>query len=118
VTLMNGSKKLLASIVTLGILAVAIAPVGRTEPTPGDAAGCATATPEQAKWLADQFYRQAQYQRAGDCYRAAGDLADANEAFVKAVPASSDATAKDIKRQGQIAKTLFAGVQHAFRSNH
>ena len=115
---MNASKRLLASIVTMGILAVAIAPVGRTEPTPGDASGCAAATPQQAKWLAHQLSLQGQYQRAGACYQAAGDLADANEAFVKAVPANSDATAKDLRRQGQIAKTLFSGVQQAFRSNH
>lgn len=114
---MNAGKRLLASIVTLGILAVAIAPVGRTEPT-GDASGCAAATPQQAKWLAHQLSLQGQYQRAGACYQAAGDLADANEAFVKAVPANSDATAKDLQRQGQIAKTLFTGVQQAFRSNH
>ena len=113
---MNRSRRLLASIVTLGALSMAIAPVGRTEPTP--ATGCAAATPEQAKWLADQLYRQGQYQRAGDCYQAAGDPADANEAFVKAAQAKSDATAKDVQRQGQVAKTLFTGVQQAFRSNH
>lgn len=115
---MNGSKRSLASIVTLGILAVAIAPVVRSEPTPGDAPRCAVATPEQAKWLADQLYRQGQYQRAGDCYQAAGDLTDANEAFVRAVPANGDATMKDVKRQGQIAKTLFTSLQQAFRPNH
>jgi hypothetical protein len=115
---MSGSKRFLASIVTLGILAVAIAPVGRTEPTLGDASGCAAATPEQAKWLAHQLSLQGQYQRAGDCYQAAGDLADANVAFVRAVHANGDATAKDLQRQGQIAKTLFTGVQQAFRSNH
>ena len=115
---MNASKRLLASIVTLGILAVAIAPVGRTEPTLGDASGCAAATPQQAKWLAHQLSLQGQYQRAGACYQAAGDLADANEAFVRAVQAKSDATAKDLQRQGQTAKTLFTGVGQAFRSNH
>jgi hypothetical protein len=115
---MKRSNGWLASMVTLGILAVTIAPVGRTDPTPGDAAGCAAVTPPQAKWLADQLYRQGQYQRSGDCYQAAGDLAAANEAFVKAVPVNSNATAKDVKRQSQIAKTLFTGVQQAFRSNH
>src|SRR5579863_6655713 len=110
---MNRSNRWLASVVTLGILAVAIAPVGRAEPMPGDASSCAAVTPEQAKWLADQLYRQGQYQRAGDCYQAAGDLADANEAFVKAVQGNGDATAKDVKRQSQIAKTLFTSVQQA-----
>jgi hypothetical protein len=115
---MSGSRRLLASILTVGILAVAIAPVGRTDPTAGGTPGCAAATPEQAKSLADQLYRRGQYQRAGECYQAAGDLSDANEAFVKAVPANSDATAKDLQRQSQSAKTLFTSVQQAFRSNH
>jgi hypothetical protein len=117
-TPMNGSRRFLASIVTLGILAVAIAPVGRADPASAGTPGCVTATTEQAKSLADQLYRQGQYQRAGECYQVAGDLADANEAFVKAVPANSDATAKDLQRQAQTAKTLFTGVQQAFRSNH
>jgi hypothetical protein len=116
---MSGSKRLLASIVTLGVLASTIAPVGRAEQlTPENARGCVAGTPEQAKWLADRLYRQAQYERAGDCYQAAGDLADANEAFIKAVEANSDAIAKDLKHQSQIAKTLFTGMQRAFQSNH
>ena len=115
---MSRRKRLLASMMILGVLAVAIAVVGRAEPPHENARGCVAATPEQAKWLADQLYRQAHYERAGDCYQAAGDLADANEAFVKAVEANSDAMAKDSKHQGQIAKTLFTGVQRAFQSNH
>ena len=115
---MNRSQRLLARIVILGSLAVAIAPVGRTDPTLGATPSCAAATPEQAKSLADQLYRQGQYQRAGECYQASGDLAEANEAFIKAVPANGDATAKDLQRQAQTAKTLFTGVGQAFRSNH
>jgi hypothetical protein len=115
---MNGSKRLWASMVTLGILAVAIAPIGRADPALASAPGCAAATAEQAKSLADELYRQGQYQRAGECYQAAGDLADANEAFVKAIRPNSDAAAKDLQRQGQTAKTLFTSVQAAFRSNH
>ena len=115
---MNRSRRSLASIVTLGLLFTAIAPVGRADPAPAGTPSCAAATAEQAKLLADRLYRQGQYQRAGECYQAAGDLADANEAFVKAVPANSDATAKDVQHQAQIAKTLFTGVQQAFRSNH
>ena len=115
---MNGSKRLLASLVTVGILTVAVAPVGRTEPTPADTPGCTAATAQQAKWLADELYRQGRYQRAGECYQAAGDPADANEAFVKALQSKSDVTAKDLQRQGQVAKTLFTSVQQAFRSSH
>jgi hypothetical protein len=108
---MYGSRRLMASIVSLGILAAA-------DPAAGSAPGCAAATAEQAKLLADELYRRGDYQRAGECYRAAGDLVDANEAFVKAVRPNSDATAKDLEHQGQIAKALFTGVQQAFRANH
>jgi tetratricopeptide (TPR) repeat protein len=109
--------QLLANIVAVGLFALAAASASRAEPAAGDGSNCAAATPEQAKWLADELYRQGQYQRAGDCYQAAGDLPDANEAFVKAIKAKSDTAGKDIHRQGEIAKTLFTGVGQAFRSH-
>ncbi|HEY8054127.1 MAG TPA: hypothetical protein VIE42_15160 [Steroidobacteraceae bacterium] len=112
------SKRTLASLLAVGILAVALASVGRAQAAPGAAPGCAAATQEQAKLLAGQFYRQGQYQRAGECYQAAGDLADANEAFVKAIPANSDAARRELHRQGQVAKTLFTNLQQHFRSSH
>lgn len=113
---MKGRKRVSASVVAIGIMAVAIASVGRSEAAPGDVPGCAAATPEQAKLMADQLYRQGEYQRAGDCYQAAGDLADANEAFVKAVPANSAAAKRELQRQGHAAKTVFTNLQQAFRS--
>jgi hypothetical protein len=109
---MDGSRRLLAGVVALGILSVLFAPVSQAEPA------CAAATREQAKSLADELYRQGLYQRAGECYQVAGDPADANEAFVKAVRPNSDVTAKDLEHQGQIAKALFTGVQQAFHTNH
>jgi tetratricopeptide (TPR) repeat protein len=114
---MQWNQRSLANIVALGFLTVAVASVGRAEPAPGNIPSCAAATPEQAKWLADELYRQGQYQRAGDCYQAAGDLSDANEAFVKAIRAKSETAAKDFHRQSDIAKTLFTGVGQAFRSH-
>jgi len=111
------NNTLLANIVALGVFAAAVAPVGRAEPAPESIPNCAAATPEQAKWLADELYRQGQYQRAGDCYQAAGDLSDANEAFVKAIRAKSDTAAKDFHRQSDIARALFTGVAQAFRSH-
>jgi hypothetical protein len=114
---MQRTHGLLANIVAVGFLAVTVASVGRAGPAAGDSASCAAATQEQAKWLADELYRQGQYQRAGDCYQAAGDLPDANEAFVKAIKAKSDTAGKELHRQSEIAKTLFTGVRQAFRSH-
>jgi hypothetical protein len=105
-------------MIAAGILAIAIASVGWADPSEAEELRCPAATPEQARWIADQLYRQGEYQRAGGCYQSAGDLADANEAFVKAVPAKSGAAAKDLKHQSQKAKALFTGLQQAFRANH
>jgi hypothetical protein len=114
----NKTGGLFFSVALFGILTAAIAPALQADPAPEAAPSCTTSTPEEAKSLADQLYRAGQYQRAGVCYQAAGDLADANESFTKAVPAASEATAKDLKHQAETAKTLFTGVQQAFRSNH
>jgi hypothetical protein len=114
----NANSKFVASVVTLGILSVIGIAVGKADPAEQPGPGCVAPTREQAKLLGDELYRQGSYQRAGECYQAAGDLADANEAFVKAVQPNSDVTAKDLAHQGQVAKTLFTGVQQAFRSNH
>jgi hypothetical protein len=115
---MGANRKLLASVVALGVLASVAAPAGRADPTTEPKSACAGTPADQAKPLADQFYREGRYQSAGECYQAAGDLADANEAFVKAARPNGDGTAKDFEQQGRIAKTLFSGVQQAFRSNH
>jgi hypothetical protein len=114
---MRRNHRLMADVLAAGFLTVAVASLARAEPAAGDITSCAAATPAQAKWLADELYRQGQYQRAGDCYQSAGDLPDANEAFVKAIKAKSDTAGKDLHRQSEIAKALFTGVGQAFRSH-
>jgi hypothetical protein len=113
----NSSTGFVAQIMCFVILAAAISAVGRTEPS-GDVAGCAAATREEAKWLADELARQGRYRKAGECYQSAGDLADADKAFIKAAGAESDAAAGDLNRQSTAAKALFMKVQQAFRSSH
>lgn len=68
--------------------------------------------------MAGRLQGQGDYQRAGECYQAAGDLARANLAFLKAAGPRGEDTARTLKTEGDAAKALFASVGKAFRSNH
>lgn len=87
--------------------------------TPIEPSGsCAAATVEQAQSLADTFYANGDYQRAGQCYQAAGDLTHANLAFLKAAGPASEDTARKLKVQRDVARTLFTSVAQSFESKH
>jgi len=75
---------------------------------------CQVAGPQEAKSLADMLYEKREYQRAGECYEAAGDPSRAQLAFLKAVAPNSEATARRLKEQQGVAKLLEAQVQQAF----
>src|ERR1700737_2675618 len=69
---------------------------------------CTEATPERARWLGDKASQDGAYQRAGECYLAAGEHALANEAFVKASAQTSEDTSRrlaanlsDVKAQAR-----------------
>jgi hypothetical protein len=79
---------------------------------------CEVASPQEARSLADRLYGEAEYQRAGECYRVAGDLENANLAFLKAAGSNSEDTARALKVQRDAAKSLFATYKHAFHGNH
>jgi tetratricopeptide (TPR) repeat protein len=79
---------------------------------------CADGDSKEARSLADRSYAQGDYQRAGDCYQAAGDLAAANEAFLKAVQPNAKANAQALRTQADTAKALFTRVAHAFHGDH
>jgi hypothetical protein len=80
------------------MLTVAAAPLVSADPPVDAQQHCAVATPAQARRVAQQLLDQAAYQRAGECYQAAGDLARANLAFLKAVGPESDASGGPIGR--------------------
>jgi hypothetical protein len=88
------------------------------DPALDDSRSCQVASPQEAKSLADVFYDKREYQRAGECYEAAGDPSRAQLAFTKAVGPTSEATARALREQREAAKALLAKVQQAFRSNH
>jgi hypothetical protein len=75
---------------------------------------CNEATPERARWLGDKASQDGAYQRAGECYLAAGEHALANQAFVKASAQMSGDTSRrlaanlsDFKAQARQMKQAF-----------
>jgi hypothetical protein len=75
---------------------------------------CNEATAERARWLADKALHEGAYQRAGECYLAAGEHHLANEAFLRASAQTSGDTSrqlaanvKDFKAQAQHMKQAF-----------
>jgi hypothetical protein len=79
---------------------------------------CPAATIEQARSLADELLDQGVYQRAGECYQAAGEYGLANRAYVNAVEPESKMTARQLSDQRDQAKSLLRQVQQAFSSRH
>lgn len=104
------------SMVALALLATSR--VVSADPALEESPACAAATAQEAKSLADRLYEQGDYRHAGQCYQAAGDLAHANLAFLKAAGPAGEDTARDLKVQRDAAKALFSGVAQAFRGNH
>ena len=88
------------------------------DPAPAVSRACAAANPREAKSLADVLYEKGEYQRAGECYEAAGDPSRAQLAFVKAAGPRGEKAARASREQGVAAKTLATQVQRAFRSDH
>jgi hypothetical protein len=75
---------------------------------------CNEATAERARSLADRASQDGAYQRAGECYLAAGEHALANQAFVKASAQASGDTSRrlaanlsDVKAQARQMKQAF-----------
>lgn len=100
----------------LSLLLLTIAPLALAGPAPEEHCPVAVSTPEQTRWLADALYQQGAYQRAAECYEAAGDHALANKAFLRAVSPQSSTTKRQLSEQRDQAKALFRQVQHAFNA--
>ena len=109
----------LIGFVGLGLLLILmIAPSALAEPLPEGNVPCAVATQEEARKLADALFEQGAYQRAGECYQAAGEYDLANRAFVKAVGPQSAVTASQLSEQRDHARTMLRKVQQAFHAEH
>lgn len=109
----------LIGFVGIGFLLILIfAPVVRADPMPEAHTPCPVATQEEARKLGDVLFEQGAYQRAGECYQAAGEYGLANRAFVKAVGPQSAVTASQLSQQRDQAKTMLRNVQLALHAEH
>jgi hypothetical protein len=109
----------LIGFVALGLLLILIiAPLAIADPVPEGHAPCAAATQEEARKLGDVLFEQGAYQRAGECYQAAGEYGLANRAFVKAVGPQSAAAASQLSEQRDQAKTMLRKFELAFHPEH
>lgn len=97
---------------------VAASQLALADPAPPTQSICPAASPQEAGGLADRLFERGEYQQAGACYQAAGDVVHANLAFLKAAGPRGEATARALKAQQEAAKSLFARVGNAFRNNH
>jgi hypothetical protein len=97
------------------MLTVAAAPVVSADPPVDAQQHCAVATPAQAQRVAEQLFEQASYRRAGECYQAAGNLARANLAFLKALRPESAATERRLAEQRDQTKALLGRVARGLR---
>ena len=88
------------------------------DPVPDESRACKAANPREAKSLADVLYERNEYQRAGECYEAAGDSSRAQLAFAKAARPSGGSAARAFREQEGAARALATQVQRAFRSDH
>jgi hypothetical protein len=108
----------LSVIAVLGLGLLAAARVVMADSPAPESRPCEVGTAQEAASLADRLYAKGEYQRAGECYRAAGDLVHANLAFLQAAGPAGEDTARELKAQKDAAKALFASVGQAFRKSH
>jgi len=104
-------------IVAWGLLTAGV-PAAHADPDAGSRQQCAATTPQQARRLAEALFEQGAYERAGECYEAAGQYALANRAFVKAVGPQSESASHQLSVQSDQAQDLLHRVQKAFRTHH
>ena len=101
----------------LGLLAPMLFGISRAvlaDPIVEQAYACEVVSPSEARSLADQLFEAGEYQQAGECYEAAGDLTHADLAFLKATGPKSEDTARALKAQRLAAQSLASNVKLAF----
>jgi hypothetical protein len=101
-----------------GLACIASAQVAIADPAAAAPRTCEVASAPEAAAQGDRLFEKGEYQHAGLCYQAAGDMVHANLAFLKAAAAQSEDTARALKSQRDTAQALFARVGSSLRSGH
>jgi phage-related minor tail protein len=110
--------RLLVGLALLGAAGMAMADAQETVLVVGGAqtaVNCSEATPERARWLADQASHDGAYQRAGECYLAAGQQSLADQAFVKASAQSKGDTSQRLASNLNDVKAQVRQMKQAFQ---
>lgn len=81
----------------------------------GNVGNCDEASPERARSLADKAWRDGAYQRAGECYLAAGEHGLADQAYVKASVQTSPDTSRRLASNLNDVKAQARQMKEAFR---
>lgn len=81
----------------------------------GGAEVCNEAAPELARSLADKASHDGAYERAGQCYLAAGEHALANQAFARASAQASGDTSRRLASNLSDVKAQARQMKEAFR---
>jgi hypothetical protein len=100
------------------VACLAVARLAVADPASQSPLSCQAAGPQEARVLADKLFEKGEYQHAGACYRAAGDIEHANLAFLKAVGPEGEDTARALRAQRDAAKSQLADIVHAYRTKH
>jgi hypothetical protein len=85
-----------------------------TADTAQEALNCQKVTAERARSLADQAWRDEAYQRAAECYLAAGEPTLADRAFAKAAAQTSAETARKLAASAELASAQARQLKQAF----
>jgi hypothetical protein len=101
-----------------GVAVLAAAQIALADPAPQPSPACAVTGTQEARTLADKLFEKGEYQHAGACYEAAGDMTHANLAFLKAAGPASEESARALTAQMDRATALFSAVGRAFQRNH
>ena len=76
---------------------------------------CDAKTAGEARALAERLFQQSAYQQAGECYRASGDYARANKAYLKAARIASIEGARRLAEAREESRAQLQRWQAALR---
>src|SRR5690242_7411945 len=96
-------------IIGLSLL-LTVTPVARGELEQDEYLRCPVSAPEEARSRGDLLYEQGAYQRAGQCYQAAGEFDLANRAFLRALAPERAVTVHRLSGQRDQATTMLRNV--------
>jgi hypothetical protein len=97
------------SAILIAAARLAVANPEQSDATPA----CPFSKPDQARLLADRSVEQGAYQRAGECYRVAGDYDRANSAFIKATRVAAAESSRQLVQGRDQAKAQWQRLQAA-----